>query len=101
MTEHPGDPVVRSHPAGAIVEVLLVPGASRDEIVGVHGTRLRVRVKAPPEKGRANSAAARLLAKAFGSRVDLLSGATSRVKRFLVRDTTPEDLTGRIRRIAR
>lgn len=32
----------------------LVPGSSRDEVVGWLGDSLKVKVKAPPEKGRAN-----------------------------------------------
>ncbi len=34
----------------------VVPGSSRDEIVGWLGDSLKVKVKAPPEKGRANEA---------------------------------------------
>lgn len=40
----------------------VVPGSSRDEIVGWLGDSLRVKVKAPPEKGRANDAVVALLA---------------------------------------
>ena len=43
-----------SNPDGVTIPVLVVPGASRREVVGVHGDRLRVRVTAPPEKGRAS-----------------------------------------------
>ncbi len=34
------------------VRVKVVPGASRSEVVGVHGDRLRVRIAAPPEAGK-------------------------------------------------
>jgi len=34
----------------------VVPGSSRDEIVGWLGDSLKVKVKAPPDKGRANEA---------------------------------------------
>ena len=35
----------------------VVPGSSRDEGVGALADALKVKVKAPPEKGRANEAA--------------------------------------------
>ena len=43
-----------------------VPGSSRDEIVGWLGDSLKVKVKAPPEKGRANEAVIALLAERLG-----------------------------------
>jgi uncharacterized protein (TIGR00251 family) len=39
----------------------VVPGSSRDEVVGWLGDSLKVKVKAPPEKGRANDAVVALL----------------------------------------
>ena len=47
----------------------VVPGSSRDEIVGRLGDSLKV--KAPPEKGRANEAVVALLAERLGT--DVLS----------------------------
>lgn len=76
----------------------MVPNASRSEIVGLHGARLRVRVAAPPEKGRANRAAAAELGAFFGVRADLVSGTTSRVKRYLLRGLSMEGATDRMRR---
>ena len=46
-----------------------VPGSSRDEIVGWLGDSLKVKLKAPPEKGRANETVIALLAERFGSRL--------------------------------
>lgn len=77
----------------------MVPGSSRNQVVGLHGTRVRVKTTAPPEGGRANKAVAALLAEAFGVRVDLLSGASSRVKRYLLRGAAPGEEEALMRRI--
>ena len=42
------------------------PGAGRDEVVGRYGDGWKVRVGAPPERGRANDAVLRLIAKRLG-----------------------------------
>jgi len=77
--------VVRAAPNGVVVAVWVVPRSSRDEVSGLHGGALRVRVKVPPEQGRANKAAASLVAGALGGHSgEILSGGTSRRKQILV-----------------
>ncbi|MCG3124273.1 MAG: hypothetical protein GIKADHBN_02730 [Phycisphaerales bacterium] len=44
----------------------MVPGARRDEIAGMLGDRLKIRVSAPPEDGKANAAVCRLIADSLG-----------------------------------
>ena len=53
-----------------------VPGASRDQVAGVLGERLKVRVSAPPEDGKANAAICRLLARSLGLRASQVSVET-------------------------
>ena len=50
-----------------------VPGASRDEITGVIGDRLKVRISAPPEAGKANKAICKLIANALKVKVKQVS----------------------------
>jgi len=55
-------------------------GASRRRILGVHGGALKLSVKVPPEKGKANRDVLALVAETFGlaaSEVDIVSGGTS------------------------
>lgn len=57
-----------------------MPGASRTVIAGWLEDVLKIRVAAPPEKGRANAEVLRLLAQALGltgADVRIVSGATS------------------------
>jgi len=73
---------------GVAVRLQVQPGAGRSEVVGRHGDAIKVRVGAPPERGRANEACAELLARLLEvapGAVELTSGATSRAKRFVVR----------------
>jgi len=67
----------------AILSVHVVPGAARNEIIGVEGGTLKVRVAAPPVKGKANQALVKLLAKTLGlrkSQVEIVSGHRARRK---------------------
>lgn len=64
------------------------PRAKRDEIVGVHGDRLKIRITAPPVEGQANAYLIRFLAECFGvpaSAVELAAGTGGRDKRLRIR----------------
>ncbi|MDO3380167.1 DUF167 domain-containing protein [Geoalkalibacter halelectricus] len=85
---------------GVCVAVHVQPRASRNEIVGLRGDELRVRLTSPPVEGAANRLCCEFLADLCGvakSRVELLSGAKSRHKRLLVRGI---DLAEAQRRLA-
>jgi uncharacterized protein (TIGR00251 family) len=72
---------VRSVGDAVRVDVLVVPNASRSHIVGLHGDRVKVRISAPPEKGRANKELVGLLMEATGaSGARVISGGASRRK---------------------
>ena len=76
-----------------IIRVKAVPGARRDEIAGPLGDRLKVRVSAPPEGGKANQAICALLAQALGVRerdVEVIAGPASPEKSIRVRGVSPE-----------
>lgn len=79
---------VADAPDGVVVRVHAQPGASRAGIAGVHGTSLKVKVRARPQDGQANDELVALLAAVLGVRADavgIASGATSREKRVHVR----------------
>jgi len=73
----------------AHIEVALQPRARRDEIVGLRGGVLVVRVCAPPVDGEANHALCRLIARRAGlqsSRVRVVAGSHARRKLLRVAD---------------
>jgi len=89
---------LRHHPEGVLVEVWVVPGATQPGITGLHGGALRVRVSAPAEAGKANRAAAALVALALGGREgEVVAGAGSRRKQVLVRGLLPGEAAERLR----
>ncbi|MBP9842201.1 MAG: DUF167 domain-containing protein [Simkaniaceae bacterium] len=66
-----------------IIKVKVTPKGSKNEILGWEGDLLRVKIAAPPDKGKANEALIRFLAKEWDiapSRIQILSGHTSRIK---------------------
>jgi len=87
------------HAEGVILPVRAQPGARKAGILGEQAGALKVAVMAPPEDGRANKALTEALRVALDlkrSQVELLSGAMSRDKRFLIRGLKRPDLAARL-----
>lgn len=55
--------MIRAVPGGCELQVRVVPGASRDQVVGEHQGALKVKVSAPPVEGAANARLVEFLAK--------------------------------------
>ncbi|MDJ0925500.1 MAG: DUF167 domain-containing protein [Acidimicrobiia bacterium] len=91
--------VVRAHPSGAMVTVWVVPGARRTEVVGYHGDALRIRVAAPPERGRATRAVIDHLSDRLGIGLRLAGGAGSRRKRLVAPGLSVDELAERVDRL--
>ncbi|MEW8508306.1 MAG: DUF167 family protein [Candidatus Thiodiazotropha sp.] len=77
-----------------IINLRIQPKASRDAFIGPYGEdEYKIAITAPPVDGKANSHLLRFIAKAFGlpaSRVELISGKSSRSKRLRLK--SPRDL---------
>lgn len=87
---------VLAHPDGVLVRVWTVPRAAKTEIKGWHDGRVKIRVLAPPEAGRANQQVSRALADRLGVPVELVSGATARDKVFLARRITLDEVLAKL-----
>ena len=75
------------------------PGGRRNEIRGLQQGMLKVSVTQVAEKGKANKALVDVLCRQLGlrkSQIELVSGDTSRQKRFLIREITAAELSARV-----
>ena len=71
-----------------LLNIRVLPNASRDEIVGPHDDALKIRITVPPVDGKANAHLLKFLAKTFAvskASVELISGDTGRNKRLRIR----------------
>ena len=79
-------PFFRKHPRGASIKVFVQPRSSNNEVAGLHGDALKIRLKAPPVDGAANKMCIQYLSKRLKvpkSSLDILSGHTGRTKIIL------------------
>ena len=77
------------------IAVHVTPKAGRDEVAGWRGGELSLRVTAPPEGGKANTAACALLAGVLGvprSAVRVVRGETSRHKQMEIEGVDEADV---------
>jgi uncharacterized protein (TIGR00251 family) len=70
---------------GAVIEVFVKAKFSKFEVL-VEGNDIVVRCTEEPVKGKANRELLKALSKLFHTNVELVSGATSRQKRLLLKD---------------
>jgi uncharacterized protein (TIGR00251 family) len=90
---------VEEREGGVRFRVRVGPRASKDEVAGVQGEALRVRLTAPPVEGAANRALVEFLARRLGVRrnqVRILSGEASRDKVVAVEGVRPEEVRTRL-----
>ena len=79
-----------------LIWIKAVPGASRNEIAGAIGNRLKVRISAVAEAGKANKAICKLIASALGEKVKQVSidsGQTKPEKIVRIRHAELADVT--------
>ena len=79
---------VRETPDGVIFKAAIQPRGSRNEIVGLKGDALKIRLTALPVEGAANKMCTEFLAKTLNvkrSDVEIIRGQASRLKKVLVR----------------
>jgi uncharacterized protein (TIGR00251 family) len=96
-TRQEGLPFVDRTANGVLLHVHVVPGATRTEIAGLHGDRLKIRVKAAAAEGAANRELLRFLADLFEvgpSYLEIVRGASDRRKTVRLPPGVDLDATG-------
>jgi hypothetical protein len=72
---------------GLTFNIYVQPRSSRNQVVGLHGNALKVKITAPPVEGAANKMCVAVLAKTLKvpkSAIEIVSGQTSKTKRVQV-----------------
>jgi len=83
----------------AKLSIKVIPKSSRDCIAGWLGDALKIRVRAPAERGKANGAVERLLADAFGvsqKSVQVVTGKTSTRKIVEIEGLSEQEVSARL-----
>jgi uncharacterized protein (TIGR00251 family) len=90
---------ISSTATGVLLRLRVQPRASREELAGVAGDAIRIRLTAPPVDGTANEALVRFLAVLLQvprSAVELVSGRTGRTKLVAVTGVSVEETVRRL-----
>ena len=78
----------QDHTCGLTFRIHVQPRSSCNQVVGLHGNALKIRLTAPPVEGAANKMCGEVIAERLGvprSSIEILSGHTARLKQILVR----------------
>lgn len=87
---------------GCFLLLRVKPGAKSNRLSGFHNGALRVEVTSAPEKGKANKAVIKVLAKELKlapKNISVISGQTSQNKKIQFDHLLPDDLRQKISKI--
>ncbi len=85
-----------------IVKVKIVPGSSKNKIIGAYNNALKISIAAPPVEGKANKKCITYLAKFFDvakSKIEIISGQTSKNKLIKIYDISQKEFLDKIEKI--
>ena len=85
-----------------MLKVLLLPRASKNELVGIHGDRLKIKVTSPPVEGQANKKLCEFLSKLMGvgkRQIEIIEGQRSRVKKVRISDKSIDEVRKRLNQL--
>ena len=83
------------------IKVKVLPGSSRNQIIGKEGDLFKVKLTSPPVEGKANKALIEFLAKKLGigkGRIEIISGKSSRLKSVRIHGLSLEEITQVLKR---
>jgi len=85
-----------------IIKVKIVPGSSKNKIIGAYNDALKITITAPPIEGKANKKCITYLAKYFDvakSKIEIISGRTSKNKLIKIYDISKKEFLNKIEKI--
>ena len=89
MTDQP--PWLHQHGEDVLIDVAVVPKASRTRILNVYDDRLKIQLAAPPVDGQANDALVRFLADTLDMprvQIEIVGGAANKRKTVRIKKAT-------------
>ena len=90
---------IEAHNDGVVISVKVVPGASRDRIVGELGDALKIAVSKPPQDGAANRAVIALIADILdvpSRNLSVVSGHTSPRKQIRITGLSAQEVAAKL-----
>ncbi len=81
---------------GVVLHIKVIPRASKNEIVGIIGDRLKIKIKAPPVDGEANAEIIKFFSKLLGipkRQIRILRGLNASSKDILFYDIDEKLIT--------
>ena len=84
-----GDLAIGNTTDGVVIDVKIIPNSRENKLDSIHDRRLKIRINAAPEDGKANKELVKFLAEIFSckkSQVKIIRGETAQEKMVLVKD---------------
>ena len=86
-----------------IIKVKIIPGSSKNEIIGAYNNALKIIITAPPVEDKANKKCIAYLAKYFDvvkSKIEIISGKHSKNKLIKIYDISQKKFLDKIEKIS-
>jgi len=85
-----------------IIKVIIVPGSSKNKIIGAYNDALKITITDPPVEGKANKKCIAYLAKYFDvakSKIEIISGQSNRNKLIKIYDINQKGFLDKLEKI--
>ena len=95
---------IRDKGEGIVISIKVQPNARKDKIIGEYGEQLKVAVTEQPEKGKANKAIIKIIAKWLNikrSEIEIIAGHTSKDKEIFIGNISRKDVYKSVTCLAR
>ena len=86
-----------------VIKVKIIPGSSKNKIIGVYNNSLKITITAPPVEGKANKKCITYIAKCFDvakSKIEIISGQTSKNKLVKIYDISQKEFIDKLEKIS-